>query len=424
MDGGANADATPAGRSGDSGMAERNDASGAGADAAPPAHDASLDESVRPRDAGADGRAGGIGDGSTAPCAPLGLEPITDALASPVYATAPPGDPRVFVLERLAGHVVIVDGSGIHATPFLDVSANMAQQGFEVGLLSLVFHPDFAKNRIFYVSYTTLADTLRVSRFVVPASTPNIADPASESVVIDIPKTSHHNTGGMLLFGPDGYLYVGVGDDDSEANGQDLGVLSGKMLRISVDPSTEGYAVPPTNPFIGVPNAKPEIFSYGLREPYRFWFDSSELYIADVGDNQREEIDVVTPATRGGQNFGWPVMEGSLCHTPASGCDETGLERPVYEYPHDGGTAVIGGSVYRGSALSACYRGRYFFGSYSAGWVRSFRWNGRPTDVRNEPGVVEPGFVSFGQDGRGEILLLGYDRTLSRVVAESGARDL
>jgi glucose/arabinose dehydrogenase len=344
------------------------------------------------------------------------LSLLASDLQSPVYATAPAGDARIFVLERLTGRIVIVDGAGTRATAFLDVSSKMSKEGYEVGLLSLVFDPDFPKNRTFYVSYTTLASTLRVSRFTVPAATPNVADPASESIVIEVPKVSHHNTGGMLLFGPDDFLYVAMGDDDAEANGQNLGVLNGKILRIAVDPATNGYAVPPTNPFVGVAGVKPEIWAFGLREPYRFWFDASEIYVADVGDNRSEEVDVVA-AARGGVNYGWPIMEGSLCHTPATGCNKAGLQLPAYEYPHDGGTAVIGASVYRGAALSACHRGRYFFGSYSAGWVRSFVWNGGALDVRDEPGAMNPGFVSFGRDGQGEILLLGYDRTLHRLVS-------
>jgi glucose/arabinose dehydrogenase len=292
----------------------------------------------------------------------------------------------------------------------------MSKVGYEVGLLSLVFDPDFPKNRTFYVSYTTLAGALRVSRFTVPSSTPNVADPATESIVIEIARASNHNTGGMLLFGPDDFLYIASGDDDAEANGQKLGLLNGKILRIAVEPTTKGYTVPPTNPFVGVAGVKPEIWAYGLREPYRFWFDSGLLYVADVGDNLREEVNVVT-ATRGGVNYGWPIMEGSICHTPFTGCDKTGLELPAYEYLHDGGTAVVGGSVYRGASLSECHRGRYFFGSYSAGWVRSFVWNGGALDVTDEPGAINPGFVSFGQDGQGEILLLGYDRTLHRLVS-------
>lgn len=417
---GAGEGGTGGSNSGVGGVPEPSDAASSGAsDAGPPERDGAVSVVPQPdggpvtlRDAGH--------ETNVPPCQPLGLSLLTSDLKSPVYATAPAGDHRIFVLERLSGRIVIVDEGGIRSTPFLDVSANMATQGFEVGLLSLVFHPDFTTNHAFYVTYTTLANTLRVAQFTVPAATPDVADPASESVVIDVPTQSHHNTSGMLRFGPEGFLYVGVGDDDSEVNGQDLSLLNGKLLRVAVNPSVDGCSVPESNPFVGVAGVRPEIWAYGLREPYRFWFDGAELYIADVGDNQREEIDVVPSGTRGGQNFGWPITEGSLCHTPATGCDATGLAPPAYEFPHDsGGTAVIGGSVYRGSSLSECYRGRYFFGSYSAGWVRSFRWNGAATDVRDEPGALDPGFVSFGQDGQGEILLLGYDQTLHRVVTKS-----
>jgi glucose/arabinose dehydrogenase len=235
--------------------------------------------------------------------------------------------------------------------------------------------------------------------------------------MIEIPRASNHNTAGMLHFGPDGYLYIGVGDDDSEAKGQDLTLLNGKLLRIAVDLTASGHTIPPTNPFVGVAGVKPEIWAYGLREPFRFWFDAGELYIADVGDNRSEEIDVVPAAGPGGKNFGWPIMEGSFCHTPATQCNQSGLELPAYEFPHAGATAVIGASVYHGTALSECYRGRYFFGSYSAGWVRSFLWDRGPTDLK-DAAAVDPGFVSFGQDGQGEILLLGYDQTLHRLVVQ------
>lgn len=394
-------------------------------DAGIPARDARTDRGgeMALSEAGLRDHGGGDGAGlaggtdARPPCGALGLKLLTTDLKNPGYATAPPGDPRIFVLERVAGLVVIVDDSGVRATPFLDVSSKMSSEGFEVGLLALVFHPDFATNRTFYVSYTTPTSILRVSRFRVPPATPDVADPASESIVIDIPRLTHHNTSGMLLFGPDGLLHIALGDDDAAALGQDLSSLSGKVLRLLVDPSKDGYAIPPTNPFVGVAGVRPEIWAYGLREPYRFWFDENDLYIADVGDDQREEIDIVPAGTRGGQNFGWPIMEGSICHTPPSGCEQAGLELPAYEFSHDGNTAVIGGGVYRGMALPACFRGRYFFGTYSAGWLRTLKWSGGGvTDVREEPGVLDPGFVSFGQDGRGEILMLGYDQTLHRII--------
>ena len=381
------------------------------------------DAAFPPRDVGADVDHGpdAMADAhhETPPCNALALSLLTADLKNPIYATAPAGDDRIFVVERLEGRVVIVDGNGVRGNAFLDVSARMSRTGFESGLLSLVFHPDFATNHAIYVSYTTPSKTLRVSRFTVPAATPNVADPASESVVIETPQVTHHNTGGMLLFGPDGFLFVATGDDDYEGFGQNLGVLQSKLLRLAVDPALEGYRIPPDNPFVGVGGALPEIWAYGLREPYRFWFDgpAGDLYVTDVGEDQREEIDVVPSRAKGGQNFGWSTMEGSLCYTPPSGCQKGGIQVPAYEYPHSGENAVIGGSVYRGTALSACYRGRYFFGDYPTGWIRTAQWNQGVVDVRDEPGLVAPNFVSFGQDGHGEILVLGYDKTLHRIVS-------
>lgn len=352
-------------------------------------------------------------------CLPVGLELVTSDLKNPVYATAPPGDDRIFVLERVSGTIVTVLGGAVRTLPFLDLSSRMSTTGFEAGLLGLAFPADFATTHTFFVSYTT-PRALRVSRFQVPAGTPDAADLASESVVIEIPEVTGHNTSGMLLFGPDGNLFVATGDDDYEGNGQDLGTLKSKILRLDVSQDGKGYVVPATNPFVGSGNALPEIWAYGLREPYRFWFDQTagDLYIADVGDSQQEEIDIA-PAGVGGQNFGWPILEGSLCHTPSFDCDRTGLTLPAHEYPHAGPSAIIGGVLYRGTKLSACHRGRYFFGSYPDGTVTSLRWEGRATDVRVEPGAVDPHLVSFGQDGHGEILLLGYDRTLHRLVSRS-----
>jgi glucose/arabinose dehydrogenase len=404
----------------DSGSNDGAGVCGGTGDAAPPL--GPKDAALPPRDVSADvendHRPDAIADAQSPRCGALALKLLTAGLKNPVYATAPAGDDRIFVLERLAGRIVIVDGSGIRGNAFLDVSARMSGTGFEAGLLSLVFHPNFATNHVFYVSYTTPGKTLRVSRFTVPAATPDVADPASESIVIETPQVTHHNTGGMLLFGPDGFLFVATGDDDYEGFGQNLGVLQAKLLRIAVDPATLGYKVPPDNPFIGISGALPEIWAYGLREPYRFWFDgqAGDLYVADVGEDQREEIDIVPSGAKGGQNFGWSTMEGSGCHTPPSGCQKAGLQVPAYEYPHSGENAVIGGSVYRGTALSACYRGRYFFGDYPTGSIRSAEWNSGVVDVRDEPGLLAPNFVSFGQDGHGEILVLGYDQTLHRIV--------
>ena len=360
---------------------------------------------------------GTTASGGAAGCGSLTTKKVTSTLVTPVYATAPAGDSRLFVLERTAGRVTILDGNGAKVSTFLDISKNISAAGFEAGILSLAFHPQFSQNGAFYVTYTT-ANTLRVSRFTVSSGDPNVADPASEALVIEAPQTSHHNTGGMLLFGPDGDLYVAIGDDDTQANGQDLKALNAKMLRLAVDPSKGGYTIPADNPFAGNASARPEIWAYGLREPYRFWFDepSGNLYIADVGDAAHEEIDVVG-AAKAGLNFGWPIMEGLSCHTPATGCTKTGLTMPVYDFPHSGPeTAVIGGSVYRGTTLPTCYAGKYFFGTYNAGTIDTLALAGGTAQVAAAPDLNDPDVASFGQDGHGELLLIDNDQNVFRIV--------
>lgn len=388
-------------------------------DASPPVHhDVGSGGASRTDDAGAG--AGGrsvtdSGAGVPGPCNPLSLDLVTSALNAPVFAAAPPGDARIFVLERATGHILVVSGNGAAPKTFLDLSSRIDTAGFEAGLLALAFDPGFAQNRAFYVSYTT-ASALRVSRFTVPAATPDVADPSSEAVIIDTPQASRHNQGGMLAF-YQGLLYVALGDDDVQARSQDLGTLSGKLLRIAVDPSKSGYTIPTGNPFAGMAGAKPEIWARGLREPFRFSFDdpTSSLYLGDVGDATKEELDVVTASACAGGNFGWPITEADICHTPPSGCATTGLIQPVYTYPHQGEAAIIGGSVYRGKALSECYRGRYFFSDYPSGVVKTMQ-NNDPATVEVEPGLVLPGMVSLGVDGRGELLVIGGDHPLYRIV--------
>ncbi len=389
------------------------------------------DAGTGPTDAGTDagidaGTDAGIDAGTDAgpTCETLELQRVTSDLSFPIFATAPAGDDRIFVVEHLDGLIVLVDDAGLRETPFLDLLDRIDTSGYEAGLLGLVFHPDYADNGRFYVSYTTPTATLRISRFQVGAGTPDVADPDSESIVIEIPQLTHHNTGGMMLFGPDGYLYIVTGDDDDDPDdglnpGQDLSSLNSRMLRIDVD-GAEPYEVPPDNPFVGDVGVPPEVWLWGLREPYRFWFDTTgDLYIADVGQVLREEIDVIPAGEGAGWNFGWPTMEGTRCHTPPEGCDTTDLVVPVFEYDHGDGSAIIGGSVYRGAALSQCWQGRYFFGDYPSGWVKSLQWDGADgaTDVREKTDVVVGSLVSFGVDGDGEILILGLDETLDRIVA-------
>lgn len=376
------------------------------------------------RDAGPDaGLDAGPDAGSI--CGHLERQEIATELRWPVYAVAPPGDDRIFLLERLDSLVVLLDEAGTVAEPpFLDLSDRTDLEGFEAGLLGLAFHPQFADNGLVYVSYTSRVATLRVVRFTVPADTPGQADRDSALTIIDIPTPSHHNVGGILQFGPDGMLYIGVGDNLTEANGQDLGSLDGKLLRIDVDAAKGPYAVPPDNPFVGVKGAQPEIWAYGLREPYRIDFDdeTGDLYITDVGEDLWEEIEVMPAGSSGGDNFGWSTVEGPVCHTPREGCDTTGLVEPAYAYSHDEGTAVMGGALYRGTALPECWRGRYFFGDYPTGWIRTMRWDPAlgVSEVEQHDELTDGPFVSFGVDGHGEILIVSEGAahsSLARIVA-------
>lgn len=386
-----------------------------GVDAGPDAGlDAGLDASFDGGDDGGDPDAGPI-------CGRLARRRIASELRWPVLATAPPGDDRIFYVERLDGRVIVLDENDQPlAEPFLSVSDETDLEGFEAGLLSLAFHPQYADNGLVYASFTTQKDTLRVVRFTVPADTPDVADPASETTVIDIPTPTHHNVGGVLEFGPDGMLYIGVGDNLTEGNAQDLQSLSGKILRIDVDAAKAPYAIPPDNPFVDAVNVLPEIWAYGLREPYRIDFDpeTDDLYISDVGEDLWEELMVVPAGSPGGDDFGWATTEGVDCHTPRENCNTAGIVFPTYSYSHFDGTAIIGASVYRGAALPACWQGRYFFGDYPTGWIHTLRWDagGGAQEVEDHGELVsDTPFVSFGLDGHGEILVVGED-FLDRIV--------
>jgi glucose/arabinose dehydrogenase len=257
------------------------------------------------------------------------------------------------------------------------------------------------------VNYTNSSGDTRIAVFRV-SSNPDLADPGSEQVVLSIPQPFSNHNGGMLAFGPDGKLYIGTGDGgsggDPQGNGQNRNSLLGKLLRVSIDDNGQ-LSVPPDNPFVGQAGTRGEIWSYGLRNPWRFSFDRStgDLYLADVGQNAREEVDVAGAAQRGkGANFGWNIMEGSACYGSAS-CDRDGLTLPVLDYSHADGCSITGGYVYRGSAVPAV-AGHYFYSDWCSGWVRSFRWTGgTATETRDWPALQPGGGVSsFGEDARGE----------------------
>jgi glucose/arabinose dehydrogenase len=351
----------------------------------------------------------------------LALQRIADGFDSPVYATSPPGDPRIFVVER-AGVVKVVDPDGtIRSDPFLDLSDLIdSASGVELGMLGLAFHPDFATNGRFFVHYTDLSTDSVVAEYSV-SDDPNVADPDSAKQILLVDQVGFRHRGGMLTFGPDGYLYIGLGDGtEPTVNPQNLETLQGSILRIDVD-GGDPYAIPPDNPFVGS-DGLDEIWAYGFRNPWRFSIDpvDDRIYIGDVGEESWEEIDTVALADSG-LDFGWPFMEGSHCYTDADCGSRTDLVRPVLEYPHEGDQcAVVGGFVYRGSAIPAL-QGHYFYADWCAGWVHSLLFDGadvtQTQDWTDSFGDDIGSIASFGLDGSGEILLVTTDTgVLDRLV--------
>jgi glucose/arabinose dehydrogenase len=345
----------------------------------------------------------------------LRLEVVASGLSSPVYLTAPANDPRLFVVEQ-PGRIRVVQNGQLLATPFIDLTARIASGG-ERGLLSVAFDPAYATNGSFYVNYTDRNGDTVVERYHV-SSDPNRADPASAKQILFIAQPFANHNGGHQVFGPDGMLYIAMGDGgsggDPQRNGQNRNSLLGKLLRIDVSRG-DPYAIPADNPFVGQAGARGEVWAYGLRNPWRIWFDRTGrvLYVADVGQNQIEEVNAVTQSTAG-VNYGWNVMEGGQCYN-ASSCNQTGLTLPVVTYSHaGGGCSVTGGIVYRGQAIPEI-RGHYFYADYCAGWVRSFRLvNGAATDQR-EWAVGSVGSVtSFGEDATGEMYLLSSNGRVYR----------
>jgi glucose/arabinose dehydrogenase len=337
--------------------------------------------------------------------------------AVPVFLTSPPGDARLFVVEK-GGTVRIVENGSQLSTPFLDVSG-LVSNGGEQGLLGLAFDPAYATSGRFYVDYTDPLGGTVIARYTVSVADPDVADATSGEVVLTYAHTLGNHNGGMLAFGPDGMLYASAGDGGDQNEGPTLTDLLGAVLRIDVS-GASGYAIPADNPFAGG-GGLPEIWSYGLRNPWRMSFDrqTGDLYIGDVGQSNREEIDVATAATGTGRgvNYGWNVMEGTACNSPPVGCSSAGTVLPVFEYDHGQGCSVIGGFVYRGAAIPAL-RGAYFYGDYCAGEVRSFRYvNGAVTDPQLWPAFPAGNSItSFGEDAAGELYVLTQGNALYRIV--------
>jgi glucose/arabinose dehydrogenase len=315
------------------------------------------------------------------------------------------GTNRLFVIEQ-SGVIRVFNNSKTvtSSNVFLDISSRVLYGG-EQGLLGLAFHPNYLVNGFFYVNY--VADNpLRtvIARYSVSPSNPNQALSNSEFVVLEISQPFSNHKGGQLAFGADGYLYVGVGDGgsggDPFGNGQNRSVLLGKILRIDVNsPSTgRNYGIPADNPFVGnTLGYKEEIYAYGFRNPWRFSFDplTGRLWVGDVGQNIEEEIDIVGR----GKNYGWNIMEGTLTYSSGS---QTGLELPVWEYSHSDGIAIIGGFVYRGSALTGL-TSMYVYGDYGSGTVWALQYDGATTTVNTLLADTNLNISSFGIDGQNEL---------------------
>ncbi|MFN2432371.1 MAG: sorbosone dehydrogenase family protein [Gemmatimonadota bacterium] len=351
---------------------------------------------------------------------PPRLEEVARGLDFPLYLTSPPADARLFIVEK-GGRVRIVRGGQLLPEPFLDISSQVSR-GSEQGLLSMAFHPQYASNGRFFVYFTNPAGNTRVVEYRA-SSEPDRADPGSARTLLEVDQPFANHNGGLVLFGPDGKLYVGLGDGGSGGDpleaGQDLGTLLGKILRLDVDVGSP-YAVPPDNPFVGRGGARGEIWAYGLRNPWRFSFDrrTGDFFVADVGQNRFEEVNALPAGDLGGENYGWDVMEGKHCFEPESGCPTEGLTLPVVEYGRaDRSCSVTGGYVYRGEAFPDL-QGLYFFSDFCSAFVRSFRLSGgAATDERSWPDLSPPegNVSSFGEDAAGELYILSGSGTVYRI---------
>lgn len=361
----------------------------------------------------------------------LSLQLVTNGLSAPVSVThAGDGTGRIFIVQQ-GGQIRIWTGSILLATPFLDVDTISACCG-ERGLLGLAFHPNYATNGLFYVHYSDNSGDTVIARYQVSAGSPNIADPGSAQIVLTQAQPFSNHNGGQLAFGPDGYLYIGLGDGGSGGdplnNGQTLTTQLGKMLRIDVDgddfpgDANRNYAIPASNPFVGNASALDEIWAYGLRNPWRFSFDraTGDLIIADVGQGLWEEIDFQPAASVGGENYGWRRMEGSHCFNPSTGCDTGSLVYPILEYAHGSGRcSVSGGYRYRGSANPNLV-GTYLYADYCSGeiWGATPDTNGDwlPRKLFSVPYSI----ATFGEDEAGEVYVANYSGgELYRVVDNS-----
>jgi glucose/arabinose dehydrogenase len=372
-----------------------------------------------------------IGPGPTAPVtipatsAPSHVAPLQDLTLTevasgfdfPVDAAVAPGDDRLFVVEK-EGRIRILDGDRILPDPFLDITDEVTAEEAEQGLVGLAFHPDYAENGRVFVYYTRPDWSTALVEYHVSSTDPDRIDPESARPIFTLAQPHPAHNGAQLAFGPDGYLYVSLGDGGVtfQRNARDPNTWYGTILRLDVDAAFP-YAIPPDNPFVDGRHGAPEVWAYGFRNPWRVTIDpvGQVMYVADVGFERWEEIDVIG-LDDGGHDYGWPIVEGPECFE-AESCDRTGLTEPTLTIEHQRACAVVGGPVYRGSAIPEL-TGDYFYGDYCVGWIRSFHLtDGAPADVTTwssrfgEPGQI----TSFATDANGEILVLLQSGEILRI---------
>lgn len=358
--------------------------------------------------------------------------PLLPTMDRPVGLYHPDNDSnRLYVLEQKGIIQMFENTNDVNELDiFLDIQDRVDDSANEMGLLGLAFHPDFSDNGFFYVNYTTTWPRRTViSRFSLDGDNPNIGDPNSELILLEVDQPYTNHNGGQLGFGPDGYLYIIFGDGgsagDPQENGQDLSTFLASMLRINVDETDDGlnYSIPPDNPFIGVLGARAEIFAYGLRNMWRFSWDpvTNWLWGADVGQNAWEEIDII----ESGKNYGWNTMEGFHCYDPPTGCDETGLELPIWEYALyvNDDCSVTGGFVYRGDKYFSM-SGKYIYGDYCTGRIWALEYDGINPAVNEELITTGLNISSFGLDRNNEIYFcsLGNGRIYRITSDEPGSK--
>jgi glucose/arabinose dehydrogenase len=365
---------------------------------------------------------------------------IVTGLNRPLLVVAPPNDDRLFVLEQ-PGQIELLNLDGSSIGTFLDIEdlVVFGSGNDERGLLGMAFSPTFETDRLFYLNYSNNSGATTIARYQVMSGNPNLADESTAEIILTISQPFTNHNGGRIAFGPDGYLYIAMGDGGSQGDpsnrAQNLNDLLGKVLRIDVSGGLgSGYTNPPTNPFFGGVAGLDQIWAYGLRNPWGLTFDSvtGDLYVADVGQGSWEEVNVQAAASTGGENYGWRLMEGNHCFNPPSGCDDGSLVHPVHEYSHAGGRcSVTGGVLYRGSIAEI--QGHYFFAEWCTSQIWSFRWNGaggisdfveRTAEFAPDGSTIS-NISGFGTDGHGEMYLCdrgtGANGEIFKVMEESVA---